>query len=96
MKAKDARRGVTEQREGVPSKKKKSEPGRYVLQQRFDPDSSLAGIVKKNVWAQYRDLSWADLDEADRVGHIFARKNRCYQYRLLDSVTGDVTFLIGE
>ena len=49
MKAKDARRGVTEQREGVPSKKKKSEPGRYVLQQRLDPDSSLARIVKKNV-----------------------------------------------
>ena len=96
MKAKDVRRGVTEQREGVPSKKKKGESGRYVLQQRFDPDSSLARIVKRNVWAQYRDLSWADLDEADRVGHIFARKNRCYQYRLLDSVTGGVTFLIGE
>ena len=96
MKAKDARRGVTEQREGVPSKKKKSEPGRYVLQQRFDPDSSLAGIVKKNVWAQYRDLSWAEPDEAERVGHIFARKNRCYQYRLLDSVTGGVTSLNGE
>ena len=96
MKAKDARRGVTEQREGVPSKKKKDEPGRYVLQQRFDPDSSLARIVKKNVWAQYRDLSWADPDEAGRVGRIFARKNRCYQYRLLDSVTGGVTFLNGE
>lgn len=96
MKAKDARRGVAEQREGVPSKKKKSEPGRYVLQQRFDPDSSLARIVKKNVWAQHRDLSWADLDEASRVGRIFARKNKHYQYRLLDSVTGDVTFLNGE
>lgn len=80
----------------VPSKKKKGEPGRYVLQQRFDPDSSLARIVKKNVWAQYRDLSWADLDEAARVGRIFARKNRCYQYRLLDSVTGGVTSLNGE
>ena len=96
MKAKDARRGVTEQREGVPSKKNKSGLGRYVLQQRLDPDSSLARIVKKNVWAQYRDLGWADLDEAERVGRIFARKNRCYQYRLLDSVTGGVTFLIGE
>ena len=96
MKAKDARLGMTEQREGVPSKKKKGELGRYVLQQRLDPDSSLARIVKKNVWAQYRDLSWADLDEAERVGRIFARKNRCYQYRLLDSVTGGVTFLNGE
>ena len=96
MKAKDARRGVTEQREGVPSKKKKGELGRYVLQQRFDPDSSLAGIVKKNVWAQYRDLSWAEPDEAERVGHIFARKNKHYQYRLLDSVMGGVTFLNGE
>ena len=95
-KAKDARRGVIEQREGVPSKKKKSEPGRYVLQQRLDPDSSLARIVKKNVWAQYRDLGWADLDEAGRVGRIFARKNKHYQYRLLDSVTGGVTFLNGE
>ena len=96
MKAEDVRWGVTEQREGVPSKKKKGEPGRYVLQQRFDPDSSLAFLVKKNVWAQYRDLSWTDLDEASRVGRIFARKNRCYQYRLLDSVTGGVTFLNGE
>ena len=96
MKAKDARRGVTGQREGVPSKKKKSEPGRYVLQQRPDPDSSLARIVKKNVWAQCRDFSWADFDEASRVGRIFARKNRCYQYRLLDSVTGGVTSLNGE
>ena len=96
MKAKDARRGVTEQCEGVPSKKNKSGLGRYVLQQRLDPDSSLARIVKKNVWAQYRDLSWADLDEAGRVGRIFARKNRCYQYRLLDSVTGGVTSLNGE
>ena len=76
--------------------KKKGELGRYVLQQRLDPDSSLARIVKKNVWAQYRDLSWADLDEAARVGRIFARKNRCYQYRLLDSVTGGVTSLNGE
>ena len=76
--------------------KKKDEPGRYVLQQRLDPDSSLARIVKKNVWAQHRDLSWADFDEASRVGRIFARKNRCYQYRLLDSVTGGVTFLNGE
>ena len=96
MRAKDVRRGVTEQCEGVPSKKNKSGLGRYVLQQRLDPDSSLARIVKKNVWAQYRDLSWADLDEAGRVGRIFARKNRCYQYRLLDSVTGGVTFLNGE
>ena len=96
MKAKDARRGVTEQREGVPSQKKKGGLGRYVLQQRFDPDSSLAFLVKKNVWAQYRDLSWADLDEAERVGRIFARKNRGYQYRLLDSVTGGVTSLNGE
>ncbi len=80
----------------VSSKKNKSGLGRYVLQQRLDPDSSLARIVKKNVWAQYRDLSWADLDEAGRVGRIFARKNRCYQYRLLDSVTGDVTSLDGE
>ena len=96
MKAKDARRGVTEQCEGVPSKKNKSGLGRYVLQQRLDPDSSLARIVKKNVWAQYRDLSWADLDEAGRVGRIFARKNKHYQYRLLDSVTGGVTFLNGE
>ena len=95
-KAKDARRGVTEQREGVPSKKKKSEPGRYVLQQRLDPDLSLARIMKKNGWAQYRGLSWADLDEASRVGRIFARKNKHYQYRLLDSVTGDVTSLNGE
>ena len=96
MKAKDVRRGVTEQREGAPSKKKKGELGRYVLQQRLDPDSSLARIVKKNVWAQHRDLSWADFDEASRVGRIFARKNRCYQYRLLDSVTGGVTSLNGE
>jgi len=96
VKAEDARRGVTEQREDVPSKKNKSGLGRYVLQQRLDPDSSLARIVKKNVWAQYRDLSWADPDEAGRVGRIFARKNRCYQYRLLDSVTGGVTFLNGE
>ena len=96
MKAKDARRGVTEQREGVSSKKKKGEIGRYVLQQRLDPDSSLARIVKKNVWAQHRDLSWADFDEASRVGRIFARKNKHYQYRLLDSVTGGVTFLNGE
>ena len=96
MKAKDARRGVTEQREDVPSKKNKSGLGRYVLQQRLDPDSSLARIVKKNVWAQYRDLSWADFDEASRVGRIFARKNKHYQYRLLDSVTGDVTSLNGE
>ena len=96
MKAKDARRGVTEQREGVPSKKNKSGLGRYVLQQRLDPDSSLARIVKKNDWAQYRDLSWADFDEASRVGRIFARKNKHYQYRLLDSVTGDVTSLNGE
>lgn len=96
MKVKDARRGVTEQREGVPSKKKKSGPGRYVLQQRLDPDSSLARLMKKNVWAQYRGLSWADLDEASRVGRIFARKNRPYQYRLLDSVTGGVTSLNGE
>ena len=95
-KAKDAHRGATEQREGVPSKKNKSGLGRYVLQQRLDPDSSLARIVKKNVWAQYRDLSWADPDEAERVGRIFARKNRCYQYRLLDSVTGGVTSLNGE
>ena len=95
-KAKDARRGVTEQREGVPSKKNKSGPGRYVLQQRLDPDSNLARIVKKNVWAQYRGLSWADFDEASRVGRIFARKNRGYQYQLLDSVTGGVTFLNGE
>lgn len=85
-----------EKAKDVPSKKKKGELGRYVLQQRLDPDSSLARIVKKNVWAQYRDLSWADLDEASRVGRIFARKNRCYQYRLLDSVTGDVTSLNGE
>lgn len=85
-----------EKAKDVPSKKKKGELGRYVLQQRLDPDSSLARIVKKNVWAQYRDLSWADLDEASRVGRIFARKNRCYQYRLLDSVTGGVTFLNGE
>jgi len=76
--------------------KNKSGLGRYVLQQRLDPDSSLARIVKKNVWAQYRDLSWADLDEASRVGRIFARKNKHYQYRLLDSVTGGVTFLNGE
>ena len=96
MKAKDVRRGVTEQREGVPSKRKKGELGRYVLQQRLDPDSSLARIVKKNVWAQHRDLSWADFDEASRVGRIFARKNKHYQYRLLDSVTGDVTSLNGE
>ena len=96
MKAKDARRGVTEQREGVPSKKNKSGLGRYVLQQRLDPDSNLARLMKKNVWAQYRDLSWAELDEASRVGRIFARKNKHYQYRLLDSVTGDVTFLNGE
>ena len=96
MKAKDARLGMTEQREGVHSKKKKGELGRYVLQQRLDPDSSLARIVKKNVWAQYRDLSWAELDEAGRVGRIFARKNKHYQYRLLDSVTGGVTFLNGE
>ena len=96
MKAKDVRQGVTEQREGVPSKKKKDEPGRYVLQQRLDPDSSLARIVKKNVWAQCRDLSWADFDEASRVGRIFARKNKHYQYRLLDSVTGGVTSLNGE
>lgn len=96
MKAKDARRGVTEQREGVPSKKNKSGLGRYVLQQRLDPDSSLARIVKKNVWAQCRDFSWADFDEASRVGRIFARKNKHYQYRLLDSVTGGVTFLNGE
>ena len=96
MKAKDARRGVTEQREGVPSKKNKRGLGRDVLQQRLDPDSSLARIVKKNVWAQHRDLSWADFDEASRVGRIFARKNKHYQYRLLDSVTGGVTFLIGE
>ena len=95
-KAKDARRGVTEQSGRIHAKNKKAEPGRYVLQQRLDPDSSLARIVKKNVWAQYRDLSWADLDEAGRVGRIFARKNRCYQYRLLDSVTGGVTFLNGE
>ena len=85
-----------EKAKDVPSKKKKGELGRYVLQQRLDPDSSLARIVKKNVWAQYRDLSWADLDEASRVGRIFARKNRCYQYRLLDSVTGGVTSLNGE
>ena len=96
MKAKDARRGVTEQREGVPPEKKKGEPGRYVLQQRFDPDSSLARIVKKNVWAQCRDLSWADFDEASRVGRIFVRKNKHYQYQLLDSVTGGVTSLNGE
>ena len=96
MKAKDARRGVTEQREDVPSKKNKSGLGRYVLQQRLDPDSSLARIVKKNVWAQCRDLSLANFDEASRVGRIFARKNRCYQYRLLDSVTGGVTSLSGE
>lgn len=96
MKAKDARRGVTEQSGKIHAKKKKGEPGRYVLQQRFDPDSSLARIVKKNVWAQCRDLSWADFDEASRVGRIFARKNKHYQYRLLDSVTGDVTFLNGE
>ena len=25
-------------------------------------------------------VRWADLDEAGRVGRIFARKNRCYQY----------------
>ena len=85
-----------EKAKDAPSKKKKGELGRYVLQQRLDPDSSLARIVKKNVWAQYRDLSWADLDEASRVGRIFARKNRCYQYRLLDSVTGGLTFLNGE
>ena len=96
MKAKDARRGVTGQREDVPSKKNKRGLGRYVLQQRLDPDSSLARIVKKNVWAQCRDFSWADFDEASRVGRIFARKNRCYQYRLLDSVTGGVTSLNGE
>ncbi len=96
MKAKDARRGVTEQREDVPSKKNKSGLGRYVLQQRLDPDSSLARIVKKNVWAQCRDLSWANFDEASRVGRIFARKNKHYQYQLLDSVTGDVTSLNGE
>ena len=85
-----------EKAKDVPSKKKKGELGRYVLQQRLDPDSSLARIVKKNVWAQCRDLSWTDLDEASRVGRIFARKNKHYQYRLLDSVTGGVTFLIGE
>ena len=95
-KAKDARRGVTEQRGSIRSKKKKSEPGRYVLQQRVDPDSGLGKYVRRNDWAQYRDLSWADLDEASRVGRIFTRKNRAYQYRLLDSVTGDVTSLNGE
>lgn len=95
-KAKDARRGVTEQRGNIHAKKRKAEPGRYVLQQRADPDSTLGKYMKRNNWAQYRDLSWADFDEAGRVGRIFARKNRCYQYRLLDSVTGDVTSLNGE
>ena len=95
-KAKAARRGVAEQRGNIHAKKKKAEPGRYTLQQRVDPDSTLGKYMKRNNWAQYRDLSWADFDEASRVGRIFARKNRCYQYRLLDSVTGGVTFLNGE
>ena len=95
-KAKDARRGVTEQSGRIHAKKKKAEPGRYTLQQRVDPDSELGRYMRRNDWAQHRDLSWADFDEASRVGRIFARKNKHYQYRLLDSVTGGVTFLNGE
>ena len=95
-KAKDARRGVTEQRGNIPAKKKTAEPGRYILQRRVHADSVLARYMKKDPWVQYRDLSWADPDEASRVGRIFARKNRPYQYRLLDSVTGDITSLSGE
>lgn len=96
VKAKDARRGITEQRGNVHAKKKKVEPGQYILQQRVRADSALARYMKQNPWVQYRELSWSDFDEVNRVGNIFARKNRPYEYRILDTTTNTVHTLKGN
>ena len=96
VKAKDARRGITEQRGNVHAKKKKVEPGQYILQQRVRADSALARYMKQNPWVQYRGLSWSDFDEVNRVGNIFARKNRPYEYRILDTATNTVHILKGS
>ena len=96
VKAKNARRGITEQRGNVHAKKKKIEPGQYILQQRVRADSALARYMKQNPWVQYRELSWSDFDEVNRVGNIFARKNRPYEYRILDTATNTVHTVKGS
>ena len=90
-KAKDKRRGVTDQRGNIHAKKKKPEPGRYKLMQRVDPQSSLAKMLKANPWVNWRSMSWADLEEAKRIGSIFARKNAYYEYHLHD-IQDDIVY----